>query len=160
MNIEDLLILGDDQIDYTALDATTLLRLATQEEEPYVATSALGELGSRRDPAVLVACTSVLEREMWDQHLYAFALTTLFEFEHSKAFERMEHLLDTTNETMVINGMAECVASDLDYFDHGPQRAFANALAAPLLRDRHGVGQLRSGQGGGARAATAPRVER
>jgi hypothetical protein len=133
MNIEDLLIVGDDQIDYTALDATTLLRLATQEEEPYVATSALGELGARRDPAALGACTSILDREIWDQHLYAFALTTLFELEHSRAFERIQRLLDMTNETMLINAMAECVASDLDYFDHGPQRAFAGALAARLL---------------------------
>ena len=133
MNIEDLLIVGDDQIDYTALDTATLLRLATQEEEPYVATSALGQLGARRDPEVLVACTSVLDRELWDPHLYAFALTTLFGIEHSKAFARMQHLLDTTNETILINAMAECVASDFDYFDHGPPRAFAGALAARLL---------------------------
>jgi hypothetical protein len=133
MSIENFLAVGDDQIDYTALDAATLLRLATQEEEPYIATSALGELGARRDPAAPVACTSVLDHEIWDRHLYAFALTTLFQLEHSQALERMQRLLDTTEEAVLIDAMAECVASDLDYFGHGSQRAFADALAARLL---------------------------
>lgn len=133
MGIWEFLIMDDGQVDYTALDAAMLLHLATQEEQPYVATSALGELGARRDPAALVACASVLDREIWDQHLCVFALTTMFELEHSKAFEHMQGLLDTTNETLLVNAMAECVASDLDYFDHGPQRAFAGALAARLL---------------------------
>jgi hypothetical protein len=127
MSIENFLTVGDKEIDYTALDSATLFHLATQEEEPYVATSALGELGARRDPSMLAACSNVLDREIWDRHLYAFALTTLFQHEHAQALERMPRLLETTEDAKLIDAMAECVASDLDYFDLGPPRTFAEA---------------------------------
>jgi hypothetical protein len=133
MNIDHFLAVGDGEIDYTVLDSATLLCLATQEEEPFVATSAVGELGARREPATIVACTQVLDHEIWDRHLYAFALTTLFQQEHALALERMPRLLEATEDPKLMDAMAECVASDFDYFDQGPPRAFAEALAARMM---------------------------
>jgi hypothetical protein len=44
MDVRDLLLLPADDVPYESLDADVLLALATQEEEPSIATSALGEL--------------------------------------------------------------------------------------------------------------------
>lgn len=68
----------DEQIDYGALSANMLAQLAVQRDEPFIATSALGELGQRGDEhASKVACEHILDGSICDAHqLTTFALTS------------------------------------------------------------------------------------
>jgi hypothetical protein len=132
MTIDELLVLPHDQIDYTSLDAEALRDLATQINEPYIATSALAELGSRGGPEARAAATAILAAEPWDRHLFAFAITTLCEIDRKAATEAMLRLLDGSNDPKILGAMIECVLSDPGHFKTEPARAFADRLAAKV----------------------------
>jgi hypothetical protein len=132
MTINDFLVLPHDQIDYTSLDAGVLRELATQNSEPYIATSALAELGARGGPEAHAAAAAILAAEPWDRHLFAFAITTLCDVARSDATETMVRLLPGTNDPKVLGAMVECVLSDPDHFSTGPGRAFTDRLATKV----------------------------
>jgi hypothetical protein len=132
MTIDDLLVLPYDQIDYTSLDAGMLRELATQNSEPYIATSALAELGVRGGPEARIATSAILAAEPWDRHLFAFAITTLCDIDRGDATETMARLLEGTSDPKVLGAMVECVLSDSDHFSTGLARAFTDRLAAKV----------------------------
>ena len=132
MSIEDFLILPHDQIDYTSLDVGTLQELATQDSEPYIATSALAELGARRGPEARNAASAILSSEPWDRHLFAFAITTLCDVDRASATETMSTLLDGTSDPKILGAMTMCVLSDPDHVSTGAARAFGERLAAKV----------------------------
>src|SRR5262249_37446319 len=125
MSINEFLALSDDQIDYTSLDVGVLWELATQNSEPYIATSALAELGARGVPEARSATKAILAAEPWDRYLRAFAITTLCNFDRDEATQIMERLLDGTEDAKAIEAMVECVLSDPDHFSTDAGRAFA-----------------------------------
>jgi uncharacterized protein with von Willebrand factor type A (vWA) domain len=132
MTINDLLVLPHDEIDYASLGAGMLRELAIQNSEPYIATSALAELGARSVPEARAAAAAILAAEPWDRHLFAFAITTLCDIDRDDATETMERLLDRTNDPKVLGAMVECVLSDADHFRVGHGRAFTDRLAAKV----------------------------
>lgn len=132
MSIEDFLVLPHDQIDYMPLDASTLHELAIQDSEPYIATSALAELGARGGPEARAAASAILSREPWDRHLFAFAITTLCDVDRASATETMSTLLDGTSDSKILGAMTECVLFDPDHFSTGAARAFGKRLAAKV----------------------------
>jgi hypothetical protein len=129
MTINDFLVLPHDQIDYPSLDVGVLRELATQNSEPYIATSALAELGARGGPEARAAAAAILATEPWDRHLFAFAITTLCEIDRDDATRTMARLLDGTNDPKVLGAMVECVLSDPGHFSAGLGRAFSDRLA-------------------------------
>jgi len=132
MTINDLLVLPHDQIDYASLDAAVLHELATQNSEPYIATSALAELGARGGPDARAAAVAILAAVPWDRHLVAFAITTLCDVDCGSAIETMERLLGGTHDPKVLGAMVECVLSYPDHFGTGPGHAFTDRLAAKV----------------------------
>jgi hypothetical protein len=134
MSIDDLILLPHDQIDYQGLAPDVLLALATQQDEPFIATSALGELAARRGPEALAAVEAILAAEPWDRYLRAFAITILCGRDRERATETMARLLDDTTDPKDLGAMVECVMSDPDHFAAGPARAFADRLAATVAR--------------------------
>src|SRR6476659_5212156 len=112
---EDLLLLPDDAIDYKALAADVLLDLATQDSEPYLATSALGELSRRGAPEARTAALAILAHEPWDRYLSAFAIGVLCRIDCGQATEVMHRLLGKTNDPKILGAMIECVLSDPDH---------------------------------------------
>lgn len=129
MTIDDFLVLPHDQIDYASLDVDLLHELATQHNEPYIATSALAELGARGAPEARAAAAAILAGEPWDRHLFAFAITTLCEIDCGEAAKTMARLLGTTNDPKVLGAMVECVLSNPDQFSAGADRTFVDGLA-------------------------------
>jgi hypothetical protein len=134
MNIADLLLLPDDEINYAALDVGVLLQLATQEDEPFIATSALGELGMRRVPEAVVAAAAILTKPLWDRYLHAFAITTLCATDPAQITEIMDSVIEQTNDPKVLGAMVECVLSEPDHFSKGAAQSFANKLAGKVRR--------------------------
>lgn len=132
MTINDFLILPHDQIDYTSLDAGMLRQLATQNSEPYIATSALAELGARGGAEARAAAATILSTEPWDRHLFAFAITTLCDVDCDEAVALMPRLLDVTSDGKVLGAMVECVLSSPDRFRGDPARAFVRRLATKV----------------------------
>lgn len=132
MTTDDLLMLPHDQIDYPSLDAGVLRDLATQNSEPYIATSALAELGARGGPDARTAAATILGAPIWDRHLFAFAITTLCEFDRDEATQTMAKLLDSTNDPKILGAMVECILSNSDHFSTGRGRAFRDRLAAKV----------------------------
>lgn len=129
MTIDHFLVLPHDQIDYVSLDVDVLHELATQHNEPYIATSALAELGARGGPEARAAAAAILAGEPWDRHLFAFAITTLCEIDCDEAAKTMTRLLDTTKDPKILGAMVECVLSNPAHFSAGAARTFANGLA-------------------------------
>lgn len=109
MTIDDLLLFPHDEIDYGSLDAEMLRALATQQYEPYIATSALAELGIRRDPEAHAAAMAILSGDLWDRHLFAFAITTLCDIDGPDAAKIMPTLLARINDPKILGAMVECV---------------------------------------------------
>jgi hypothetical protein len=132
MTIDDFLIIPHDQIDYASLDAGLLQDLATQDSDPYIATSALAELGVRGGAQAVATAKAILAAEPWDRHLFAFAITTLCDLDRNCAAETMSRLLDCTNDSKILDAMVECVLSDPGYFGTGAARELAERLAAKL----------------------------
>lgn len=132
MKIDDLLLLPDDQIEYKALAPDVLLALAIQQDEPYLATSALSELAARRGLEVHSAVDAILAAEPWDRYLFAFAITILCSLDRDRATQTMSRLLESTHDPKVAGAMIECVMSDPDYFAVSTARAFAERLAVAV----------------------------
>ncbi len=132
MSIDDLILLPHDQIDYKRLAAELLLDLATQEDEPYIATSALAELAVRRVPETRAAAAAILGKKPWDRYLYAVAIMTLFKVDREQATRTMAQLIEDTSDPEILGAMVECVLSDPDHFSTGLCGAFTDRLAAKV----------------------------
>jgi hypothetical protein len=131
--VDDLLLLPDDQIDYEALDTSVLFQLATQNDEPFIATSALGELRRRRAQEAPNAAETILRSEESDRHIRAFAITTLCATDKQRAVEMMSTLVEHTNDPKVLGAMVECVLYDVDYFKTLPAQKFVKKLVERVL---------------------------
>jgi hypothetical protein len=129
---DDLLLLPDDAIDYKALEANVLLELATQDSEPYLATSALGELSGRGAPEARTAALAILANEPWDRYLSAFAVGVLCRIDCGQATEVMRRLLAQTNDPKILGAMIECVLSEPDHFSSEAGCPFAHDLATKV----------------------------
>lgn len=131
MSIDDLILLPHDQLDYKRLAAELLLELATQEDEPYIATSALAELAVRRVPETRAAAAAILDKKPWDRYLYAVAIVTLCKVDREHAIRKMAQLIEDTRDPEILGAMVECVLSDPDHFSTVPG-AFTDRLAAKV----------------------------
>jgi len=93
MTLDHLLMMTEDQIDYEALDLSTLDELVRQESDPFIATSALAAQQGRDPGRATDACEAILLRDEGDSHLRAFAMTSLYSLDSSKAAARMHELV-------------------------------------------------------------------
>jgi hypothetical protein len=130
--VKELLLLPDDQIDYPSLDSGLLLELATQREEPFLATSALGELTQRKDGHAREAADRILHAAIWDKHLTAYALTVLFDRDPTATLQHMVRLIDICDEPKLLEAMAENVLNGRDYFQDGDGQRVLGTLVAKL----------------------------
>ena len=84
VDINEILLLNDDQVNYAALPDETLVALALAEDM-FIATSALVELARRKSPlAASVAC-NILDELRGDSLLRSSALETLFAVDRERA---------------------------------------------------------------------------
>jgi hypothetical protein len=108
-----LTALSDADIDYSSLSERQLMRLS-QGTEPYIATSAMHELGARRSPEAAAIALAVLDAPASDAYLRAAALGVLSDVDLDAARLRMESLVDA--EPYLPNALMERMLEDADYY--------------------------------------------
>ncbi len=84
MDINEILLLNHDQIDYASLLDETLKSLALSEDM-FIATSALTELARRKSSLAASVAYNILDKSLGDSFLQSEALETLFDVDHERA---------------------------------------------------------------------------
>jgi len=84
MNINEILLLNHDQIDYASLLDETLKSLALSEDM-FIATSALAELARRKSSLAASVAYNILDESLGDSFLRSEALETLFDVDRERA---------------------------------------------------------------------------
>jgi hypothetical protein len=110
MEINELMMLTDDEIDYENLSDDELKELALGDEL-FIATSALGELENRKSKQASNIACSILSNSKGDRYLQAAALETLFQSNQKRALHYMNqrtrnwdhYLLKTVIELIIEN---------------------------------------------------------
>ncbi|MEO8699881.1 MAG: hypothetical protein ABI867_07545 [Kofleriaceae bacterium] len=135
-----------DDIDYASLELPLLSKLATQLEDPFIATSALGQLARRDREAAARAAEQILDGSRGDRHLVAFALTVLFERDPASGIRWMTRLGPSCEDPTILEAMLENVLGDAERFAEHAElvRAIARRVTAltreqfsdPEMRDR------------------------
>jgi hypothetical protein len=128
-HVEQLLIHTPEDLDLAKLDTDTLFELATQRTEPFLATSALGELARRNTYHTRDAAETILRRPIWDRYLTAHAIEVLYERDRNTARELMTSLLDT-EDAVLLDAMVDVVLENPDHFTKRKPHEFAKQLAA------------------------------
>jgi len=126
----DLLLLPADEIQYPDLDGRVLYELAVQQDEPFIATSALGELASR-DSTDVVKAAQIILGDPWDHHLTAYALKLLFRRDHAAGMTAMRSLIG--DDPVILAAMIDNVLAEPEVFaSHRDLVAEIAARAAAL----------------------------
>jgi mRNA-degrading endonuclease RelE of RelBE toxin-antitoxin system len=110
MEINELMMLTDDEIDYDTLSDDELKELALGDEL-FIATSALGELENRKSKKASNIACSILSNSKGDRYLQAAALETLFQSNQKRALHYItqrsrnwdHYLLKTVIELIIEN---------------------------------------------------------
>lgn len=127
--IDNLLVLPADEIHYDSLSTSVLSKLATQMVDPFIATSALGELAQRGPQETKNAAERILDGDTWDQHLTAFALTLLYDRDPERAIPRMAKLALTCEDPKILEAMIQNILSDSDRFQAAQEEPLAHTIA-------------------------------
>lgn len=130
--VDEMLMLTDDQIDYPSLDADLVAQLATQRTEAFIATSALQELARRDRAATSRTAEQILDGEIWDSRLTAYALEIVFSQDPDRGMEHMKRLLDGELEQPILDTMVENVTYERERFRAGSGRPILRALVHKL----------------------------
>jgi hypothetical protein len=118
MDINEILLLNHDQIDYASLLDETLKNLALSEDM-FIATSALAELARRKSSLAASVAYNILDESLGDSFLKSEALETLFDVDRERALAYIgtharfadSSLVRTMMELMVENSAIFHVAS-------------------------------------------------
>lgn len=128
-SIANFLIIPADEIRYDNLPIAIVSKLAIQKMDPFIATSALGELAQRDPQETKEAAERILEEPLWDPHITAFALTLLYDRDPDSAIQRMTKLVSTCEVPKVLEAMVESILSDSERFLVAPADQLARAIA-------------------------------
>jgi hypothetical protein len=110
--IDDALLLPADEVDYGAMDDARLFVLATQREEPFIATNALGELARRDSPEGLRAARTIVVDESHDRHLRAYAVDVLMLQLPPDALALLRKLAASTIDPLIVGAIVEWAEND------------------------------------------------
>lgn len=110
MDINELMMLTDEDIDYSNLSEETLKELALGDEL-FMATSALGELSRRKSSLAALIADEILSQSLGDCYLQANALEVLFDLNRKQALDYISekglysnsYILNTIMELMIEN---------------------------------------------------------
>jgi len=114
MSIDDLSMLGDDQIDYATLADETLRELALGDDL-FVANSALVTLAIRHSKLAAPLAWDILTEPHGDRYLHAAALNVLFRMDRKRAVDYMIRQVQEL-DSYVLNTLAEIMLENHDYF--------------------------------------------
>ena len=118
MEIDELMILTDDQIDYTGLSSDTLKELALGEEL-FMATSALVQLATINKYLAAAVAEDILSNSKGDRYLQATAIETLFGLDKRRAIEYIMQALPEECDSYILNAIADLVIENRSDFQYG-----------------------------------------
>lgn len=130
--LENLLRMSEGDFDYNKIYSESLSNLALQESDPVAATSALGELTQRDSDDARITAQAILQKNPWDAHLTAYALTVLYSRDAEAGLHAMEQVLNAATEKTIIEALIENVLSDEKNFRDGAGVSFVSRLAKHL----------------------------
>jgi len=130
MNINELLILTEDQIDYSSLPENTLEQLAFSDEL-FIATSALTELSMRNSPCAASVAWEILSHAHGDHHLQARAVEVLFEVNRQRAMDWMEQQVPEC-ELFMLNAIMELIIENESDFKFEPGLSITHLIIERL----------------------------
>jgi hypothetical protein len=136
MTLDELLILPADAIDYAALPTALLVDMATQNEEPFIATNALGELLERKAIETWDAAAKIVLGGEADRHLVTYGLETLWGLDVGRSIEIMLKTLEQTSDPKILGAMIQAVLVYPAQFEAGRGLELRDALATRMRRTR------------------------
>ncbi len=132
MNIDEILMLTPDQIDFDRLSEDVLIKLVLAEDQ-FIATSALGELSRRKSDLVQGLASTVLRECLGDRYLRAAAFEALFTAAPTEAIEYIANVSEECDEYL-FNSILETMVENVPFFkashDTRPVQAVLNRLMA------------------------------
>lgn len=114
MEINELMMLTDEDIDYSSLSIDILKEL-TLGDELFIATSALGELLQRNGSVAASIARAILLKLHGDCYLQAAVLETVFRFDQEKALDYIREQAPKCN-TYVRNSILEIMIENESEF--------------------------------------------
>ena len=133
MTTDELLFLPPDDIDYASLGDQRLLSLATQRDEPFIATNALTELRMRSAEEARVAARLLVRDQSTDRHLRALAMTTLFDRDAANELPLLIETVSTTTDPEILSAAVDGVEQEWTTLSG----AAAHDLVEALVRQLH-----------------------
>lgn len=127
---ERLLILNADDIDYKVLSDDVLEKLALSEE-PFIATLALGELGTRRSTRAGTVARQILEGTEADRFLRATAMRTWSQVDPGAALDYIAKNAGEA-EPYVLDSMMTVIERNRSELQRAAGRAAVTAVVARL----------------------------
>ena len=112
MRTDDLLLLPADEIEYASLDSQRLLGLATQVEEPFIATNALTELRMRAAEEADVAARLLVREQATDRHLRALAVSMLFDRDLEQDVPLLMQAVSSTTDPALLSAAIEGIEQE------------------------------------------------
>lgn len=118
MEIDELMILTDDRIDYSSLSSDTLQELALGEEL-FLATSALVQLATINKSLAAAVAEDILSNSKGDRYLQATAIETLFGLDKRRAIEYLMEALPEESDSYILNAIAALALENISDFQSG-----------------------------------------
>lgn len=117
MTVNDLMMLADDDIDYSSLSVETLKELALGDEL-FIATSALGELANRDRSLGAEVAKGILLESRGDRYLQSAALEILFQRNREQALDYMVRYAKECDR-YILHTIMELIIENKDDFKSG-----------------------------------------
>ena len=114
MQINELMMVTNEDIEYNILSLDTLQQLALSDEL-FIATSALGELSRRNSSIAASTAWEILSNSRGDCYLQAAALETIFEYDQEKALTYIRQQVTKCN-TYILNSILEIMIENESVF--------------------------------------------
>lgn len=130
MNLDEILMLTSDEIDFTELSEENLEKLVLCEDL-FIATSALGELSRRRSNLTPRLASKILSEHLGDRYLQATAFEALFATAPSKAADHIVKQVEVC-DGYVLNSILEILLENVDFFSAEQHSGAVQAVADRL----------------------------
>lgn len=131
-NIDDLLMMTSEEIDFESLSEGTLKELALCDDL-FIATSALGELSGRNSAEAGPIALKILSESHGDRYLQACALETLFGTNREQATNFIKTQAEIC-DPYILNTILELMIEEQSYFKSSKTSSLVNVILNRLKR--------------------------
>lgn len=132
MEVDELIMMSDNQIDYSSLSSDTLKTLALGDEL-FIATSAITELVNRKSSIAGTVAWEILSKSDGDCYLQAAALSILFNLNREQALDYIIKQAQYCNP-YILNSIMELMIENESDFKSGHALSFVRIVSGRLKK--------------------------